>query len=102
MLNEELVLDFSTCEGTAEDAIMALVAVEKIFRMYRNPKAKETDRVQIDVKIDAFLKEHFQQYSDYCSHKKPHGQFEEYMYYINASEDYQYDDLTLVAIRRKK
>ncbi len=99
--NEQLVFDFSTCEPTAENAIMALVSVEKIFRMYPTPKATEFDRVQVDRKIDEFLQEHFLQYSDYCSNKRDHTEFAEYMYYTHIKEDEQYDDLTLVAIKKK-
>ncbi len=99
--NEELLFDFSSCEGTAEDAIMALVSVEQIFRLYPDPKATEFDRVQVDRKIDSFLQEHFLQYNDYCSNKKDHPQFNEYMYYTHIKEDEQYDDLTLVAIKKK-
>ena len=100
--NEELVFDFSTCEGSAEEAIMALVSVEKIFRMYKNPKATEFDKVQVDAKVDDFLNKHFLQYNDYCANRKPHPEFKEYLYYTEVFEDDQYDDLTLIAIKRKK
>jgi len=100
--NEELVFDFSSCEGSAEEAIMALVSVEKIFRMYKNPSATEFDKVQVDAKIDEFLNKHFLQYNDYCSNKNPHSEFAEYLYYTEVNEDPQYDDLTLIAIKRKK
>ncbi len=99
--HEELLFDFSSCKGTAEDAIMALVSVEQIFRLYPDPNATEFDRVQVDRKIDSFLQEHFLQYNDYCSNKKDHTQFSEYMYYTHIKEDEQYDDLTLVAIKKK-
>ncbi len=99
--HEELVFDFSSCEPTAENAIMALVSVEKIFRMYPTPSATEFDRVQVDRKIDGFLQEHFLQYSDYCANKRDHAEFAEYMYYTHIKEDEQYDDLTLVAIKKK-
>ena len=100
--NEELVFDFSTCEGSAEEAIMALVSVEKIFRMYKNPKATEFDKVQVDAKVDDFLNKHFLQYNEYCAYRKPHSEFNEYLYYTEVFEDDQYDDLTLIAIKRKK
>ena len=99
--NEELVFDFSSCKGTAEEAIMALVSAEKIFRMYPTPEATEFDRVQVDRKVDTFLQAHFMQYNEYCSNKKDHPQFNEYMYYTHIREDEQYDDLTLVAIKKK-
>ena len=85
-----------------EDAILALVSVEKIFRMYKNPKATEFDKVQVDAKVDDFLNKHFLQYNDYCANRKPHPEFKEYLYYTEVFEDDQYDDLTLIAIKRKK
>ncbi len=99
--HEELVFDFSSCEPTAENAIMALVSAEKIFRMYPMPNATEFDRVQVDRKVDEFLQKHFLQYSDYCANKRDHTEFAEYMYYTHIKEDEQYDDLTLVAIKKK-
>lgn len=99
--NEELEFDFSTLEGTAEDAIMALVSVEKIFRMYKDPNATDFDRVQVDRKIDTFLSLHFKQYESYCAEKMDHPSLAEYLLYKKAKEDAQYDDLTLMAIKKK-
>lgn len=100
--NELFEFDFTNLEPSAETVIMALVSVEKIFRMYKKPGAGENDRVQVDCKIDSFLNEHFKQYNKYCSHRKPHPQLPEYMYYTEVFEDPQYDDLTLIALKRKK
>ncbi len=99
--NEILEFDFSTLEGNAEDAIMALVSVEKIFRMYKDPNATDFDRVQVDRKIDTFLNLHFKQYESYCSDKMDHPSLPEYLLYKKAKEDAQYDDLTLMAIKKK-
>jgi serine phosphatase RsbU (regulator of sigma subunit) len=98
---EKLVFDFSTCKGTSEDVILALVSVEKIFRMNKPPTATSFDRVQVDRKIDLFLKEHFKQYEDYCMNHEDIPDAPEYMYYTHVKEDPQYDDLTLVAIKIK-
>lgn len=98
---EVLIFDFADCEPSAENAIMALISVEKIFRMYRKPALTEFDRVQVDKKIDEFLQKHFNRYADYCSNKKEHLQSPEYLYYTYSVEDEQYDDLTLVAIKKK-
>lgn len=99
--NEVLEFDFTTLEGNAEDAIMALVSVEKIFRMYKDPNATDFDRVQVDRKIDTFLNLHFKQYESYCSDKMDHPSLPEYLLYKKAKEDAQYDDLTLMAIKKK-
>ncbi|AEE17160.1 SpoIIE family protein phosphatase [Treponema brennaborense] len=98
---EILQFDFTTCEGTAEDAIMALVSIEKVFRMYKTPNVTEFDRVPVDRKIDAFLNEHFVQYGQYCLNKADFPGAPEYLYYTYMKEDEQYDDLTLVAVKKK-
>ncbi len=100
--DELLEFDFSTCGETARDGVMALVSVEKIFRMYKKPGLEETDRVQVDSLVDEFLNDHFIQYNDYCAYRKDHLQFAEYKYYTHMTEDDQYDDLTLLALKRKK
>ena len=100
--NDTFEFDFTNLEPSAEAVIMALVSVEKIFRMYSKPGASELNRVQVDCKVDAFLNRHFKQYNMYCSHRKPHPQLPEYMYYTEVFEDPQYDDLTLIALKRKK
>ncbi|HOV37535.1 MAG TPA: SpoIIE family protein phosphatase [Spirochaetales bacterium] len=102
--NEELLFDFSSCEPTGESAVLALVAVEKIFRMYPDPRAGAGNRVMVDVKIDDFLKKTFQQYDRYFHHPIPNprpADFPNYNFYTHIMEDEQYDDLTLLAIRKK-
>jgi serine phosphatase RsbU (regulator of sigma subunit) len=96
-----LSFDFSRCEGTAEETVMALVAVEKIFRCYQNPRAGEDSRVLVDRRVDAFLKKHFLQYRNYCSYTRDGSEGGAYMYYTHLEEDAQYDDLTILGIMRK-
>ena len=93
--------DFTTCDGTIEEAILALVSVEKVFRLYLDPKAGEFDRVQVDRKVDLFLNKHFRQYGVYCSNRRDHQEHAEYLYYTGIREDAQYDDLTILGIRKK-
>lgn len=92
--------DFTTCEHSAEDAIMALVSVEKIFRMYKPTETKITDKVKVDKKIDEFLRKHFIQYSTYCGDKQEIENDPTHIYYKGVCEDPQYDDLTLIAIKK--
>ncbi len=99
--NVDYEFDFASCEGSLEEAIIALVAVEKVFRMYVDPSAGELDRVQVDKKVDSFLARHFLQYERYCSDKKDHPEHGEYLYYTGVREDAQYDDLTILALRKK-
>ncbi|MDR0324134.1 MAG: SpoIIE family protein phosphatase [Treponema sp.] len=97
----KLEFDFSSSEGSVEDVIMAMVSVEKIFRCYKNPKAGEDSRILVDKKIDEFLKKYFLQYRHYCSHTREYLENEAYLYYTFVEEDEQYDDLTILGIKRK-
>jgi hypothetical protein len=96
-----LQFDFTTCEGTVEETIMAMVSVEKMFRLYRDPNAGEDARVLVEKKMDSFLKDHFRQYGEYCAQTRENPDNEAYMYYTHVNEDEQYDDLTILGINRK-
>lgn len=109
---EELLFDFTKLEGTIEEAIMALVAVEKVFRMYKTPKSKgsagrteageisiQGDVIRVDRKIDSFLKKTFSRYQYYCS-SLADLQEPNYVYYLDVNEDSQADDLTLLALKK--
>jgi hypothetical protein len=98
----DLRFDFSTCEGKVEETIMAMVSVEKIFRMYKNPRATGDNRVLVDKKVDEFLKRHFFQYRNYCLDTRENPGNDAYMYYTHVAEDDQYDDLTILGLHRKK
>ncbi|MCX7655674.1 MAG: SpoIIE family protein phosphatase [Treponemataceae bacterium] len=93
--------DFSRCKGSVEELVMALVSVEKVFRMYRPPMVTEEDRILVDKKVDTFLKNHFIQYRSYCGNPTENLDQKEYLYYTQLREDEQYDDLTILAIQRK-
>ena len=97
---EVLEFDFSQCNGTIEDAILALVSIEKVFRMYKPLDVSAADVVRVDKKIDAFLQTCFNRYDYYCSAKQPSTEGENYLEYAFLREDEQLDDLTLLAVRR--
>ncbi|MCR4790362.1 MAG: SpoIIE family protein phosphatase [Treponemataceae bacterium] len=100
----EFEFDFTGCNGEPEEVCLALVCVEKAFRMYKDNNTGPYDHAVIDKKVDVFMKEHFLQYDTYCSEHSEHPTPElqsEYMYYTNVKEDEQFDDLTLVAIKQK-
>ncbi|MDR2343152.1 MAG: SpoIIE family protein phosphatase [Spirochaetaceae bacterium] len=92
--------DFSACRGTIEEVIMAMVSIEKIFRMYKRPDAGDDVRVLVDGKVNSFLRDYFLEYRIYC---KPMDYPENpmYMYYTGISEDEQYDDLTILGLHWK-
>ncbi len=117
--DEKLEFDFTKCDGTIEDVIIALTAVEKVFRMYKKSgsqgKVEKTemaldgktktitqisgDGIKIDRKIDEFLQKYFNLYDYYCVNKTDVGEAN-YVYYTGVSEDVQADDLTLLAIKK--
>jgi hypothetical protein len=80
---------------------MALVSVEKMFLCYKDPRGGEDSRVLVDKKIDQFLRAHFHHYRDYCSDTRAYPGNNAYMYYTHVKEDEQYDDLTILGIKRK-
>jgi serine phosphatase RsbU (regulator of sigma subunit) len=98
---EDLCFDFSGCDGKVEDMIMALISVEKIFRCYYTPHVVRGEWVLIDKKIDTFLKNHFLQYHKYCAETHECTGNNAYMYYTHLREDEQYDDLTILGVKRK-
>jgi hypothetical protein len=99
--DRNLDFNFSSCQGNVEEVIMALVSVEKMFRCYKDPRNAGDSRVLVDKKIDQFLRAHFIQYRNYCSDTCEYPGNEAYMYYTHVKEDEQYDDLTILGIKRK-
>lgn len=101
LLDERLEFDFSTCDGTNEDIIIALCSVEKVFRFYKSPDVTEVDTVRCDKKIDEFLSKHFNRYDYYCSRKNEAFENPIYVEYLFLREDEQLDDLTMLSITRQ-
>ncbi len=99
--DENLDFDFTAGGATVKDAVLALVAVEKVYRMIPDPSAGPESRVMVDEKVAAFLRTHFVQYERYFSHPVEGQQVPGYLTFTHAREDEQYDDLTLLVIRRK-
>jgi len=97
----DLTFDFSLAKGSVEEVIMGMVSVEKMFRSYRDSKATEDNRVPVDKIVDKYLREHFMEYRNYCSFSKENPGNNAYMYYTRLMEDDQYDDLTILGIKRK-
>lgn len=96
-----LRFDFSECGDGVEEPIMALIAIEKIFRCYYVSGNSEGDRVLIEKKVDAFLKKHFLQYQKYFSQTCEYPGNNSFIYYTHLREDEQYDDLSILGVKRK-
>jgi serine phosphatase RsbU (regulator of sigma subunit) len=80
----DLRFDFTTCEGAVEEAIMAMVSVEKMFRLYKESGTGEESRILVDRKVDEFLKAHFLQYRNYCRDTRDYPENKMYMYYTHV------------------
>ena len=59
-----------------------------------------SDKVKVDRKIDDFLKVHFKDYSTYCLNHADIETDPTHIHYLELKEDQQYDDLTLIAIKK--
>jgi hypothetical protein len=99
--SEDFLFDFSRCSGTIEEAVLAVISVEKVFRLYTDPTTGPGDVIQIDKTVDNFLREHFAQYSLYFRSPVETGGDGYHVAYAGLKEDDQYDDLTVLAIRKK-
>lgn len=98
--DEELVFDFSTCEGTVEEAVLGMVSVERIFRIIKNPAAGAEDRIYLDHKVSDFLRKHFKGFSSYFAHPVETLSNSESAVYSHLKQDEQYDDLTILGVRK--
>jgi len=99
--NKDLYFDFRRSKCSVEEVIMALISVEKMFRCYYDPKATEDNFIMVDKIVDSFLKEYFNQYRNYFSFPRENPGKTQDMYYTHVMEDEQYDDLTILGIKRK-
>jgi hypothetical protein len=97
---EELTFDFAGCQGTVQDAVLALVSVEKVFRMHQPPGAGPEDTIEVDRHIDEFLQGHFDQYSLFFSNRIEREDNGDSVTFTHLREDSQYDDLTILGIRK--
>ena len=99
-VTETLEFDFTKCEGTVQESILALASLEKVFRLYKSPAVQQTDYIRIDKKIDEFLLKYFNMYDYYAAHKTDDSAGVNYVDYDQMLEDEQSDDLTMLAIKR--
>lgn len=93
--------DFSTLTGEVKDAVLGLIAVEKIFRLNPDPSATAEDVIKVDKVVNSFLLKHFEEFSDYFKFKVDKGEDAQHDFYSHIKEDDQYDDLTILAIKKK-
>ena len=96
------MFDFSTCKGTAQEVVLALVAVDRVYRMVPDPRLDRRTRSTVESIVVDFLKKHFLQYDRYFSHhagvrKATPGT----VTFTHAMEDDQSDDLTILVLTKE-
>jgi len=96
-----LEFDFTTCEPSAQNAVLAIVSVEKIWRLIVNPALTSHEKVKFDRNVYQFLRAHFKLFDEVFRFDPTDDELPEYAWLGGLQEDDQYDDLTLVALRRK-
>jgi serine phosphatase RsbU (regulator of sigma subunit) len=97
--DEPLEFDFSQSDGSLEEAVLAMVSVEKVFRLNPDPRAQESDKIEMDERIDQFLEKYFLQFKRYFTDKQPSSR-SGFVVHSKLKEDEQYDDLTILAIEK--
>ena len=101
LANEGLDFDFSHCEGTAKEAVLALVSAERVFRMIPCPRREEESVVTFEREVDDFMMQHFIKYPEYFAHRLENNLEPGLVTLAYALEDEPSDDLALLVIRRK-
>jgi hypothetical protein len=94
----ELTFDFSSSDRSVRDTVLAVVAAERVFRIYRDPSAHEGDRIRVDKTVDTFLQKHLREYRQVFTHRE--REVGEYVEFSHMKEDPQFDDITMMAIQR--
>lgn len=97
----DIVFDFRELEDTTENTVLSIIAVEKMFRLNPDPSAGPDDRVSIDKKVDDFLRIYCRDYSKYFSYQLEEDPNSLYRVYTHLKEDEQYDDLTILTVKKK-
>ncbi len=101
----DLVFDYSGCENTARDAVLAVVAAERVFRLVPDPAAGPDSRIEIDRVVVDFLRQHFVPFDRYFSHPvvppTEDDGTSQYVAFSHLREDEQFDDITMLVVRRR-
>ena len=57
--------DFGSCDGSAKGLVLALISIDRIFRLVPDPSATEFDTIDLDLVQDDFLRKHFVEFGKY-------------------------------------
>jgi hypothetical protein len=107
--NEFLSFDFSGLSGGIMEFIIALIAVNKAFRLYLDPSTPPDEYLLVDKRAVEFLRKTMDQAKLFFGRVEPELvkagdktiEDPNYVRVYGVREDPQFDDLTLLCIRRK-
>ena len=98
---EEFTFDFSSGTGSLRETVLAVMGLDKVFRIYRDSSTDENARIRVDRNIVDFLRKYYVQFSEYFSHPVDDDGKSPQVTFSHLREDEQFDDLTLLMVRKK-
>lgn len=96
-----LEFDYGSCSDQGRDAVLAIVAAERVFRLVPDPTAGPDARIAVDRIVVDFLRAHFRQFDQFFGHPVGQDNDAEYLQFSHLREDEQFDDITMLAVYRK-
>lgn len=64
----EYHFDFRTCDGSAKGLVLALISIDRIFRLVPDPKNTEFDSIDLDQVEKEFLEKHLVEFAQFFKH----------------------------------
>ena len=107
IVSAPLKFDFNNIPISAMSVVKGIVAAEHIFRLYPIAHADgytstEKDKsVYLDKEVIAFIADTFSQFPLFFGHEITQKSESSHQRYSNLLEEDQYDDITIVALRKK-
>lgn len=98
---EEFTFDFRSGTGSLREAVLAVMGLDKMFRIYRDSTTDENARIKVDRNIVEILRKHYVQFGDYFSHPVDDDGKSLQITFSHLREDDQFDDLTMLMVRKK-
>ena len=98
---EVFTFDFTKGSGTLREAVYAVIGMDRVFRIYKDSTTDENSRIRMDRNVLEILRKHYVQFDEYFSHPVDDDGTSPQITFSHLAEDEQFDDLTLLMVRRK-
>jgi hypothetical protein len=98
---EEFTFDFRSGGGTPREAVLAVIGMDKVFRIYKDSATDQSSRVRVERNVADALRKHFVQFDQYFSHPVDDDGKSPQVIFSHLKEDDQFDDLTILMVRKK-